>query len=192
MSCGCGVRDGSVWGQWWQGRRQGTPGNKIQLASLAPVQHLFAERFGARGVLRNNLKSKGSSYASPQQLAAWRKWLTSCLLFPMRHLCAQNLWEGERGIFSNLVCKQTLLIAVLSMPAAQRGKKGSSWSASLHLGREMPLPREMAQGSNWREESRVRCVMTNAPGAQHLPCRINEVLQNPLGSEPCLTWCSHH
>lgn len=174
--------DGSV-GQGWQGRWQGTPGNRTHLASLAPAQHLFAERFGARGVLRNNLKSKGSSYANPQQLAARRKWLTLCLLFPMRHLCVQNLWEGERGIFSNRVCKQTLLIALLSLPAARRGKKGSSWSAS--CGKRDAFPQGNGQGSNWRAESRVRCVMTNAPVAQHLHCRVNKELQNLLGSEPC-------
>lgn len=42
-------------------------------AEQAPFQRMFAERFGVRGVLRNNLKSKGSSYANHQQLAARRK-----------------------------------------------------------------------------------------------------------------------
>lgn len=110
----------------------------------------------------------------------------------MWHLCVRSLWEGERGIFSNRVCKQTLLIALLSLPAAQRGKKGLVLVSFTSHGERDVFPQGNGQDSNWREESRVRCVMTNAPGAQDLPCRVNKELQNPLGSEPCLTCCSHH
>lgn len=46
-----------------------------------------------------------------------------CSLFPMQHLCVRSLREGERGTFSNCVCKQTLLIAFLSLLAAWREKK---------------------------------------------------------------------
>lgn len=168
------------------------PGNGTRLASQAPAQCLFAEGFRVRGVLRNNLKSKGSSYANPQQVAGRRKWLTLCLLFPVRHLCARSLQEGERGIFSNRVSKQTLLIAFLSLLAAWRRKKGAH-PGELHFtwGERCFFPGKWPSG-NWGEGSRVRCVMTNAPGARHLSCRVNKELQNPLGSEPCLTCCGCH
>lgn len=169
------------------------PGNGTRLASQAPAQCLFAERFRVRGVLRNNLKSKGSSYANPQQLAARRKWLTLCLLFPVRHLCARSLQEGERGIFSNRVCLQTDPADCFPFTVSSlEGKKGAH-SGRLHFtwGERCFSPGKWPS-SNWGEGSRVRCVMTNAPGAHHLSCRVNKELQNPLGSEPCLTCCGCH
>ena len=115
-----------------------------------------------------------------------------CLLFPVRHLCARSLQEGERGIFSNCVCKQTLLIAFLSLLAAWRGKKGLVPVSFTSRGEKDAFPWGNDQGSNWGEESSVRCVMTNAPGAHHLFCRVNKEVQNPLSSELCLTCCGHH
>lgn len=55
------------------GKVAGHAREQHSMASQAPAQCLFAERFRVRGVLRNYLKSKGSSYANPQQLAARRK-----------------------------------------------------------------------------------------------------------------------
>lgn len=192
--CGCGARRGC----WWWRRWQGTSGDSSWLALQALIQRVFAERFEVRGILRNNLKSKGSSYANSQQLAAQRKWLTLCSLFPMQHLCVPSLREGERGTFSNCVCKQTLLIAFLSLLAAWREKKtmktkqrGLSQSASLHVGRKMLFPWGNGPSSNWREECSVGWVMTKALGAHHLSCRVNKEVQTPSGWESCLTCCSH-
>jgi len=63
----------------------------------------------------------------------------------MRHLCVRSLREGERGIFSNYVCKQTLLIAFLSLIAAWREEKGLIPVSFTKRGEKMLFPREVTK-----------------------------------------------
>lgn len=91
---------------------------------------------------------------------------------PAALMCAEPA-GGERGIFSNRVCKQTLLIAFHSLLAARRKKKGRIPVSFTSRGERDAFPQGNDQGSNWGEESSVRRMMTNAPGAHHLSCRVN-------------------
>lgn len=109
---------------------------------------------------------------------------------------------GGEGDFLKL-CLQTdpadcFPFAARSLERKKKNKKtpkhkqqGLSQSASLHVGRKMLFPWGNGPGSDRREERSVGWVMTNAPGAHHLSCRVNKEVQTPSGWEPRLTCCSH-
>lgn len=106
-------------------------------------------------------------------------------------VCAEPVGGGEGDFLKP--CLQTDPADCFAFTASSpEGKKGLVLVSFTSHGERDAFPQGNGQDSNWREESRVRCMMTNAPGAQDLPCRVNKELQNPLGSEPCLTCCGHH
>lgn len=93
------------------------------------------------------------------------------IVFVVSHaalVCAGPVGGGKGDFLKP--CLQTDPADCFAFTAKQpEGKKGPALVSFTSRGERDAFPQANGQGSNWRVESRVRCVVTNAPGA-HLPC----------------------